>query len=206
MFPDDPNGMRFWLEPIVWLTVHFTLLRISKSLIVYSVPNCLQRKSTDSVLVRYAKWESGFDKDQCQKGTRKHPSTTTAYKILSSAETALVDNLVRKLDESLASFPFPLEGLDLYGPSGFKPLPEDAVIVTDATQNELCRTTRFSYMEIHWSPIQDKLSVFDQAWLTLFETLSGLTENSSSPDNAETVEKYEIHPLDYGKGFDAECL
>ena len=175
MYPDDPKGIKSWLEPVVCLKAHSLSPRASKSLSVYAVPNCLARKRTDAILVRNANWESGKDKSLCQKGSPNLPTITTIYTKVMGEKIALVHQLLLKVDQTLTNFSYPVEGLDLSGSSGFKPLPENAVIVSQGADYEFSRTSRFCYMELHWTPSQHHLEDFDQAWLALFDSLLKIT-------------------------------
>jgi hypothetical protein len=204
MFPDDPKGLTLWLEPIVALTAHFAEPKKSESLIVYMVPNCLERSPTGPVLIRRCTWESGKDRDSVRQGGHKVlPTTITAYWQLPVDQMDCLDGLLRDLDSSLMAFPFPTEGLDRYGPAGFKPLPVDAVIDTDTVHNELRRTTRFYFTEFRWSPSKQNLSKFDQGWQALFETLVKLSENAELSTRVDMMEKFDIDLLAYSKFLDS---
>src|SRR5262249_19607537 len=96
MYPDDPKGIKSWLEPVVCLKAHSLSPRASKSLSVYAVPNCLPRKRTDAILVRNANWESGKDKSLCQKGSPNLPTITTIYTKVMGEKIALVHQLLLK--------------------------------------------------------------------------------------------------------------
>ena len=199
MYPDDPKGIKSWLEPVVCLKAHSLSPRASKSLSVYAVPNCLARKRTDAILVRNANWESGKDKSLCQKGSPNLPTITTIYTKVMGEKIALVHQLLLKVDQTLTNFSYPVEGLDLSGSSGFKPLPENAVIVSQGADYEFSRTSRFCYMELHWTPSQHHLEDFDQAWLALFDSLLKITERSSSEPQVQIVEKYDVDPSEFSK-------
>jgi hypothetical protein len=203
MFPDDPKGMKVWFEPILRMKAHFTSPRKSESVAIYSIPNCLQREPTSPVLIRRSSWEAGKDKDLVSnKGEYDWPTIGTTFNQLPEDQLGYIDKLLRQLDESLIAFPFPAEGLDLSGPSGFTPLPDDAVIVTNTVHKQLCRTTRFGYVEIHWTPVETNLSTLDRTWQTLFEVFINLSENSSAM--VDIVEKYDVDPRDYGKLLKSE--
>jgi hypothetical protein len=195
MFPDDPKGLRLWLEPGVCLKSHSTTPKKSEALNLYSVPNCLERDRTSPVVLRHTIWESESDKG----GNADLPTTSTSYWQLPVDQLAIIDGLLRYLDESLKEFPFSVEGLDLDGASGFKPLPNDAVIVTGSVRHELWRTTRFSYAEIHWIPTQSDLSKLDKAWTALFDTLISITHGAGGLSNPNIVEKYDIDPWAFGE-------
>jgi hypothetical protein len=199
MFPEDPNGIRSWLEPVVWMKSYLAPLETSKSVVVFSTPNCLNRNSLNVVLIRYTQWESGIDRTLCKNGILDWPSIITTYKLLSSPQITLIDDLLRKVDESVAGFPFPVEGLDLSGASGFKPLPENATIVANAVHNELCRATRFCYIETHWTPMESNLSKLDESWRLLFETSINLVEDPDLPAPTSAMEKYDFDPRAYGE-------
>ena len=112
-------------------------------------------------------------------------------------QLATVDKLLRQLDESLNAFPFSVEGLDLSGNSGFKPLPVDAEIFTDTVHNGLWRITRFYSLEFHWTPVATTWSRLDQAWQPLFEALAKLNEHPRATLDFVPVEKYDIDPASY---------
>jgi len=200
MFPDDPKGLKLWLEPVIRMKSHSSAPKKSESLIIYSVPNCLERGPGDPFLIRHSVWESGNDKDIIFNNEGKEwPSIASAYNAIQEHELDAVDELLRQVDKSLSSYPYPVEGLDFFGASDFQPLAHDEIVFTNTVHNELCRTTRFWYTEIHWSPVQNKLSGLDQAWQLLFEKLITLTESSKTFGDVDLVEKYEIDPLVYAQ-------
>lgn len=201
MFPDDPDGRSLWLEPVIKMKANAFATRIVESLIVYSVPNCLVRSLGSTVLIRHAKWESQTNWESSGNGSSDWPSIGIVYTGLAKDATETVDRLITRLDESLKTFSFPVEGLDLSGPSGFKPLPDDAVITTHNVDLELCRTTRFSYIELRWSPVQGSLTKLDESWNILFKSLVGLSVGPFLMPGVGILEKYDIDP----KRF-AECL
>ncbi len=74
MFPDDPKGMKLWLEPIIRMKLYSPRHKTSNVFSVYSVSNSLQRQASSPILVRSAKWESGSDKESCKPRTEiGHP-------------------------------------------------------------------------------------------------------------------------------------
>ena len=70
------------------------------------------------MLVRDANWDADLDKRHCQDEGATDASVAVAYKRLTPPEAAIVDGLLRGLDESVKEFNFAVEGLDLNGPSG----------------------------------------------------------------------------------------
>jgi hypothetical protein len=205
MLPNDPKGLKLWFEPTIRMKTYSTGSKTTESLAIYSVPNCLEHSPTSPVLIRRSCWETGKDKDLVfTQRENDLPTIVTSFKQLAEGQLAVIDNLLRQLDESLVAFPFPVEGLDLYGASGFKPLPDDAEILTNTVHNELRRTTRFCCFEIHWSPVETNLSKLDQAWQALFDTLASLTEHPRATMDIEPMEKYDVDPVNYANLFKAD--
>lgn len=199
MFPEDPKGLDLWLEPLIRMKASFASPRKVQSYSVYAVPNVIEHDSSSPVLVRRTNWESGTDKELCRQGERDWPSVSTTYKALTVELATIIDDQVRKLDGALSAFRFPVEGLDLNGSSGIRPLPENAIIVTDAVSYELSRVMRFHYIELHWRAIQGHVSPFDECWQALLDTLVNLTEGSTSLMEVNVIETYDIDPQTYGQ-------
>ena len=170
--PQDPDGRTLWLEAIVRLTLNSRQPARAQSLSVFSVPNVIEHDESSPLLIRNTNWDRDHDKELCKRGDLAEPSIVTTYKRVSRDNAKTIDELLRHLDESQVTFEFPVEGLDLAGPSGFKVLPEDAVIVTGVRHYGLYRVTRFCSVELHWTPIQERLTELDDSWNALFDALA----------------------------------
>jgi hypothetical protein len=193
MLPGDPIGSEFWLEPIVRLTIDRGPNEDTKSWLVLSVPNCLERDKQSPVLVRQARWNSVADKETCRQGNLDLPSVAIVYKALSTDQITLIDQLLRNLDKSLVTFSFVVEGLEFLGSSGFTPLPEDAVIMPPSIHYKLARTTRLYYVEFHWQLDQDN-SPMATCCEQLVGTLNSIMEMPSDTPEIQVIEKYDIDP------------
>ena len=102
------------------------------------------------MLVRDANWDADLDKRHCQDEGATDASVAVAYKRLTPPEAAIVDGLLRGLDESVKEFNFAVEGLDLNGPSGLRPLPDVVQISTGVYMLALTRVTRSQRIELGW--------------------------------------------------------
>ncbi|HBI46693.1 MAG TPA: hypothetical protein DDY78_28145 [Planctomycetales bacterium] len=151
-------------------------------------------------MVRHTKWKTGIDWELCKKEERDWPSIATSHCILSTDQITSVDEMLHKLDESLPSFSFPVEGLDLPGAAGSYIHPENAVIVSEIVNNRLCRITRFCYIELAWIPIESAWTKLDRCWTSLFETLMDIAQVSALPATS-VVEKYDTDPAAFAENL-----
>jgi hypothetical protein len=194
MLPDDPTGLDFWLEPVIRLKANSLRTQTAESMAVYAPPHCIKHDTKSLVLLRHGTWEMGKDRDQCRKGGCAWPSFVVALKPLNASEVSTFDKLISDLDRSLSSLPFAVEGLDLAGPSGFKPLPPNAEIAPDPIRCELSRGTRFGYFELHWSA---GTSTVDTCWRALWDACHNLARTPNEIPHSQFVEKYDIDPGKY---------
>jgi hypothetical protein len=201
MMRDDPRGLGRWTELVIRMKSHLVSANSWRSICVYSFPNCVKRTPEDPVFLRLASWDAKSDKIRKSLGNADWPSTSVHYTSLFPAEISLVEGAINALDAEVSSFVFEPQGLDLFGESGFTPLPEDASIVAETTSFEYLRVTRFRSIQMTWDHDERNLSKFDKAWLA---ALSELTEIAELPDrgsDASITERYEVDLRAYGELF-----
>lgn len=194
MLPHDPNGLEFWLEPVIRSHLNCPTDGVAKSLIVYAVPNCVERHQDSPILLRHADWEAGKDRGLCRMGSIDSPTVTIGYTALTADQVLTVDMSMHKLDQSFQLFSFPVEGLDLASPSGIKAVQKHVVIAPRLVHYKVCRITRFCYIELRWQPNETAPSHLDQCFQSLFDLLIGMIGTE-----CDVVEKYDIDPKDYGR-------
>ena len=78
MFPNDPKGLKLWLEPTLRMKTCFTASRRTESLAIYCVPNCLERKPSSPVLVsavagKVERTNPQFGRNESATGQRLRP-------------------------------------------------------------------------------------------------------------------------------------
>lgn len=196
MFPNDPEGEQSWLEPVARLSTHTSPQISFDSVAIYCVPNVLTRAPNDPLVLRHCSWNMAADRTRCAEGAIAWPTIQTVFRQVPASKVIPIDDLLRELDTSLPSFPFPIEGLDLAGSSGFRPLPPDATIVQDSVDRHITRITRYHHLKLNWTATS-KTSQIDAAWEALYGALTNVIDASPSVEHLNMLERYDISPEKY---------
>jgi len=189
----DPTGLHYWLDPVVRLKLSSSPLDITRAVAVYCVSRMMDANDESLVVVRDATWRARADKEGSKKQSLQWPSIGIAQTPVTGEDRVTLDALLRDLDESQSSFPFPIEGLYVCDPAAGSDQP-NATVVRGVSYVEMSRLTRFCYVEMRWAldlPAQTRL---DRAWRRLFDYLSKISSGQKGKPAIEAIEKYEIEP------------
>ncbi len=190
-FPHDPSGRSSWLEPIMRMTIRSQIPSRTESLGIYCRPNSLDTDTMTPIVLRIVSWDREGDKQLFRRGEVPKPSIIKACIEIDHETECRTDGMLRVLDQSLSQFQFAVEGLAQKSvDSVLHDVPGAQTLNTEAVQLGLFRTTRFQQVELFWTAIQGKLSVFDEAWMKLFEFLGSVAFGTAENKHLDLNEKF----------------
>jgi len=190
MFPDDPDGISLWFDPIVHLAKVVLSPKHHSSVTIFKTPNLLWGSTPDPFIVRHASWNALDDLKKCESDQATVPSIIITYKTLDDTQIDFANSLLLSLDSSISQLGFPVEGLGIVGDKVVDGAAGKGDVYTNVNQYRLLRITSFLSYECEWISNPSMCSIAEQCWNSLYDYLTRIITD----DNVNALkmsEKYD---------------